>query len=215
MAEGRKSPDRSAVDTSGVEAGDLGHTRFVVWEDELEWMRSIANGDPLAIESLLDRYQQGIRNLVGRLTAWSSDVDDLTQEVFLKAWQRAAQFNRQVSLQNWLYTIAVNQCRNHRRGLQRWWKMLDRLFEHRHYNPVDATRVFEEQNEAWNELQQALLQLKAADRELLVLTYMEEKNTAEITQILAISENSYYVRLHRAKERLAQHWNKARTQVKS
>jgi hypothetical protein len=107
MAEGQKSPDRSAVDTSGVEAGDFGHTRLVVWEDELEWMRSIANGDPLAIESLLDRYQQGIRNLVGRLTAWSSDVDDLTQEVFLKAWQRAAQFNRQVSLQNWLYTIAV------------------------------------------------------------------------------------------------------------
>jgi RNA polymerase sigma-70 factor (ECF subfamily) len=183
--------------------------------DEAEWMKQVAAGDERAITNLLEHFQPGIRLLVGRLTAWSPDVDDLTQEVFLKAWQKAAQFNRQISLQNWLYTIAVNQCRNHRRSLHRWWKLLDGFFEHKRSDQTSTSAVPQEQSEAWNELQQALLQLKAVDRELLVLSYMEEKSTAEITQILAISENSYYVRLHRAKERLAQQLNKARTRVKS
>jgi RNA polymerase sigma-70 factor (ECF subfamily) len=184
-------------------------------DDEAEWMKQVAAGDERAITNLLEQFQPGIRLLVGRLTAWSPDVDDLTQEVFLKAWQKAAQFNRQISLQNWLYTIAVNQCRNHRRSLLRWWKLLDGFFEHTRFAQTSTAAVHQEQSEAWIELQQALLQLKATDRELLVLTYMEEKSTAEITQILAISENSYYVRLHRAKERLAQQWNKARTEMKS
>lgn len=182
--------------------------------DELAWMRKVAGGDEEAIHDLLDCYQSGIRALIGRLTAWSSDVDDITQEVFLKAWQRAHQFTQQTSLQNWLYTIAVNQCRNHRRSLYRWWKMLDGLFEEKRNAQVVTSLEPHDQTQAWNELQQALLQLKSADREILVFTYMEEKSTAEIAQILSISENNLYVRLHRAKERLAQQLNPARREVK-
>lgn len=178
-------------------------------------MKQVAAGDEQAITDLLEHFQPGIRLLVGRLTAWSPDVDDLTQEVFLKAWQKAAQFNKRVSLQNWLYTIAVNQCRNHRRSLHRWWKMLEGFFEHKSAEQTQSALSPLDQSEAWSELQQALLQLSTTDRELLVLSYMEEKTTAEIMQILAISENNLYVRLHRAKERLARQLNQARTQVKS
>lgn len=183
--------------------------------DEIEWMKRVAEGDERAITSLLEHFQPGIRLLVGRLTAWSPDVDDLTQEIFLKAWQKAGQFNRQISLQNWLYTIAVNQCRNHRRSLHRWWKMLEGLFEHKSSEQTHLALSPLDQSEAWSELQQALLQLSTTDRELLVLSYMEEKTTAEIIQILSISESNLYVRLHRAKERLARQLNQARTQVKS
>ena len=92
--------------------------------------------------------------------------------------------------------------------------MLDGLFEEKRNAQVVTSLEPHDQTQAWNELQQALLQLKSADREILVLTYMEEKSTAEIAQILAISENNLYVRLHRAKERLAQQLNPARREVK-
>ena len=204
MEESLPSLDRSPIEPNSAR-----------WNDELEWMRCVAGGDGEAMEQLLERYQVGIRVLVGRLTAWGPDTDDLTQEIFLKAWQRASQFQRGTSLQNWLYTIAVNQCRNHRRGLQRWWRMLDRLFEHKRGEAVTPLLARAEQEESWNELQQALLQLRLADRELLVLTYMEQKSSHEIAQILGITENNYYVRIHRAKERLTEHLVRVRTQVTS
>lgn len=214
MAEVRKPPfpaDAMLLETSAENSPEQAPQR---WQNDEELMRHVEQGGKEAIEELIKRFQPGMRNLIGRLTAWSPDVDDITQEVFLKAWQRAHQYRRQSSLQNWLYTIAVNQCRNHRRGLSRWWKMLDRFFEQKRVEQTQWATEPLDQDEAWTELQRALLQLSTTDRELLVLSYMEEKTTAEITQILSISENNLYVRLHRAKERLARHLNHARTQVK-
>ncbi len=215
MAEVQKPPFSSNVklmETSGEPSPEVSSHR---WQNDEELMRHVATGDREAIENLIKRFQPGIRNLIGRLTAWSADVDDITQEVFLRAWQRAHQFNRQSSLQNWLYTIAVNQCRNHRRGLSRWWKMLEGFFEQKRTEPSKTATEPLDQGEDWTELQQTLQQLSTTDRELLVLSYMEEKTTAEIMKILAISENNLYVRLHRAKERLARHLNQARTEVKT
>jgi RNA polymerase sigma-70 factor (ECF subfamily) len=214
MAEVQKPPFSSNVklmETSGEPSPEVSSHR---WQNDEELMRHVATGDREAIENLIKRFQPGIRNLIGRLTAWSADVDDITQEVFLKAWQRAHQFNRQSSLQNWLYTIAVNQCRNHRRGLSRWWKMLEGFFEQKRTEGLPNSIETITTNEAWLEVQNALTQLRQPDRELLVLTYTEEKTTAEIVQILAITENNYYVRLHRAKERLTQQLESNRSQVK-
>ena len=176
---------------------------------EMALMQKIAHGDSAALTHLIDTYQNDIRTLIGRLTAWGPDVDDLLQEVFLKAWKNARHFRESTSLRNWLYTIAVNHCRNHQRSLRRWWRTLHQFMEHKYHEHPPSPAVLQCDDENWRELQRGLLQLAPRDRELLVLTYMEERSSTEIARILSITENNYYVRLHRAKQRLAEVLNQS------
>ena len=176
---------------------------------ELTWMQNVARGDSVALTQLIQTYQNDIRTLIGRLTAWGPDVDDLLQEVFLKAWKNARHFRESTSLRNWLYTIAVNHCRNHQRSLRRWWRTLHQFMEHKYHEHPPSPAVLQCDDENWRELQRGLLQLAPRDRELLVLTYMEERSSTEIARILSITENNYYVRLHRAKQRLAEVLNQS------
>ena len=176
---------------------------------ELTWMHNIAQGDSVALTQLIQTYQNDIRTLIGRLTAWGSDVDDLTQEVFIKAWKNARHFRESTSLRNWLYTITVNHCRNHQRSLRRWWRTLHQFMEQKYHEQSPSRSALEHHDESWRELQLGLLQLTVKDRELLVLTYMEQRSSTEIARILSITENNYYVRLHRAKQRLAEVLNQS------
>ena len=70
-------------------------------------------GDKRAFELLVTKYQRRILRLLGRILHNQSDVEDIAQETFLKAYRALPKFRNESACYTWLYRIAVNTARNH------------------------------------------------------------------------------------------------------
>ena len=143
-----------------------------------------------------------LRRLVHRLLGWRTsahELDDVVQDVLLKAWHHHASFRGEAALATWLTRIAIHQARDHarktrlRRALFGWLvpfaEPASRTADDACEAPLDRTR-------------RALQQLAADDREVLVLRYLEQRDIAEIALLLAISRAAVDARLSRARARL-------------
>src|SRR5262252_5661430 len=70
-------------------------------------------GDMTAFDELMIRYERQIYRVCYRFVESRDDAMDLTQEVFIKAFEHLGSFRRESSLKTWLYRIAMNHCINH------------------------------------------------------------------------------------------------------
>lgn len=76
-------------------------------------IQAINHGDRHAFDVLVARYQPKIGRVVARYAKDPSDVLDITQEVFMKAYQGIHNFRGDSAFYTWLYRIAVNTAKNH------------------------------------------------------------------------------------------------------
>jgi RNA polymerase sigma-70 factor (ECF subfamily) len=85
----------------------------------------IHQGDHSAYRILVERYQERIRNLIYSIFHEPGIVDDLSQEVFIKAYEALPTFRFQSSFYTWLYRIAVNKSRDElrKRKVRRWFSL--------------------------------------------------------------------------------------------
>lgn len=72
-------------------------------------VRAARRGHPRAFQELVRRFQPRIRALALQLTANQSDADDVTQDVFLRAWEQLRHFEGRSAFFTWIYRIAVNR----------------------------------------------------------------------------------------------------------
>lgn len=70
-------------------------------------------GDRQAFDLLVIKYQQKVGNLVGRYVRDQSEVQDVTQEAFIKAYRALRNFRGESAFYTWLYRIAINTAKNH------------------------------------------------------------------------------------------------------
>ena len=73
----------------------------------------VQNGDRRAFDLLVLKYQQRVANLVARYIRDSSEVLDVTQEAFLKAYRALPSFRGESAFYTWIYRIAINTVKNH------------------------------------------------------------------------------------------------------
>ena len=78
-----------------------------------ELVRRVQRGDRGAFDLLFGRYQQKILNLVGRFVKDPVEVEDVTQEAFIKAFRALPRFRGDSAFYTWLYRIAINTAKNH------------------------------------------------------------------------------------------------------
>jgi RNA polymerase sigma-70 factor (ECF subfamily) len=84
-----------------------------------ELIRQIQTGDKAAFEELFDRYRPAMQAHIARIVREPAATEDLVQEVFLRVWTRAEQWQGSGSVKGWLYRIATNQSLNHLRSVRR------------------------------------------------------------------------------------------------
>lgn len=80
---------------------------------DMDLVSRAKNGDCEAFNLLVRKYQPKVRRLIGRFVADSAEVEDLSQEAFIKAYRAIAQFQGKSAFYTWLYKIAVNTAKNH------------------------------------------------------------------------------------------------------
>lgn len=151
---------------------------------------------------LIDRYTEKIRRYIARITGNWTESEDITQDVFFKAFKNIASFDPKMSFSAWIYRIAHNESVNFIKKHYRY-KNVEFNDEIKNKLMEDNTalkKIFSSENA--KTVRDALLKLNARDREILELSYFEDKSYLEIADILKMHKNSIGSTIKRAKDKL-------------
>ncbi len=175
--------------------------------DDLQLVRDCVAGDRLSFRLLYQRHQQKVRSTLYQLCGADS-LDDLVQEVFLRAWKGLPKFRQSSQFSTWLYRITFNVAYDRRRALavgrSRQVTLADEhlanLADARHDEPLESTPL--SQIHYRDLIQRGLAQLSEDHRQVLVFHDLEELPQKEIAQILGIPVGTIKSRLFHARAAL-------------
>ncbi|MDJ0957540.1 MAG: RNA polymerase sigma factor RpoE [Arenicellales bacterium] len=80
---------------------------------DLAIVKRVQGGDEVAFNLLVRKYQHKVANLISRYVYDSGDIEDITQDVFVKAYRAIGGFRGDSAFYTWLYRIAINTAKNH------------------------------------------------------------------------------------------------------
>ena len=164
----------------------------------------VLKGDHNAYALLVERYKSYVFTLTLRFTKNREDAEEISQDIFVKAYRSLADFKGTAKFSTWLYTIVNTTCITFLRKKRLEVKSLDdeRTFEvaDNQDSGLRANQV--EQKSRLNMVNQAIALLSPDDAEIITLFYKNEQSLEEISQILGVEANTAKVRLHRARTRL-------------
>ncbi len=147
---------------------------------------------------LYDQYHRQVRSVLYRMGA-KEDIDDLVQEVFLKAWQAFPTFKGQSRFSTWIYRIAMNTAIDRFRKIKYRGGPAELLDEEKisaHENTGNKVEDLENQQLILDGLDQ----LNEEQRSVLVLHLMEGKRMKEVAKILKLPLGTVKSRLYYAKQ---------------
>lgn len=173
-----------------------------------ELVARILRGDQRAFEVLVQRYSPLVLRVVRGVLARSADVEDIAQEVFLRAYRSLGQIEAGSRLAPWLVRIAVNLCYDHLRRLRRRGERSFSELGPREARVVDTLLHDEAALHAVDRLflrevaEKLVGQLAPQDRAVLLLKEREGMDTREVARVLGCSETAVRLRLFRARRAL-------------
>ena len=209
-------PKTDAVALPGLAraADEAGKSRR---DNDRELVRRAQKEDKEAFEELVRRHQARVFAVAGGILRNKEDVEDIGQQVFLKAYFSLKRFDQRAAFSTWLYKITVNECWD----LLRKRKVRPLLYEadlsEEQARQYGASEEREEQAqdvseklEKRQELERLLDCLEERDRTMLVLKEVQGFSVEEIAEILGINGNTVKVRLFRARQRITERLRRRR-----
>jgi RNA polymerase sigma-70 factor, ECF subfamily len=170
--------------------------------DECSLVLRAQGGDQLAFEVLYERYNDRICRYLSRMVGNDGIGCELTQEVFLKAWEALLSLRDPTRFASWLYRIATNRAYNY----QQHAKLLH-MIPWEEYEMQEETHSIagpEEQVEKAELLKLALARVSPTYRPCLILYVVEECSQKQIAELLQMKQTSIGRYVSRGKEELRQ-----------
>jgi RNA polymerase sigma-70 factor (ECF subfamily) len=154
-------------------------------------------GDVEAFESLYRQHVGKVYGLCLRMLREPGAAEELTQEVFVKAWRKLGSFRGESAFSTWLYRLAANAVLAHLRALGRWEQrfVADESSAPERAEPAPAP-------ERAIDLERAVGALPPAARLVFLLSQAEGYRHAEIAELLGIAEGTSKAHLHHARKQL-------------
>jgi RNA polymerase sigma-70 factor (ECF subfamily) len=162
------------------------------------------DGNRAAFDQLIDRYQGDIYRMIFYRIRRQMDAEDLTQDVFIRAYRSIAQLREPIRFRSWLYTIGVNRVNDYlrKKRVRSIFKSSDEGLEvqpdadeHRE-KPEALEHVLKE--DFWRQVGRIAKKLSKMERDVFMLRFMDDLNIVEIAQILKKSESTVKTHLYRA-----------------
>lgn len=165
--------------------------------EDSKWVSRCRNGDLSAFEKLVKKYHKLLFNLAYRMTNNYDDSEDITQTVFIKAYENLGSYNQEYKFYSWIYRIALNESINH-------WKSQKRKVALEIEVPSDDNSPADNYDALIirETVQNALMQIKPKYRTLIILKHFQNNSYADIALILAIPEQKVKSRLFTARKLL-------------
>ena len=170
--------------------------------DEFKLIEAIGNGDALAFEKLIKMYQGSVLNFIYKYVGDRFTAEDLAQEVFLRVYRSAAEFEPRGKVSTWIFKIAYNLSVNEALRRKRMCVLSDAIEEVEEKGlELKAPGTFKS-TELKDALMDSIQRLPEKQKAALLLRVNEELSYAEIGNILSTSVSSVESLIFRARENL-------------
>src|SRR4030095_3232832 len=187
--------------------------------DERQLVRRAQKGDKEAFEVLVRRHQHRVFAVARGILKRQEDVEDIAQQVFVKAYFSLKRFDQRAAFSTWLYKITVNEC----------WDLLRKkkarpLVYESDFSEEQSRQYTSTEREATKgpdtsdrmamrqRLETMLGQLDKRDRAMLVLKEVQGFSVEEIAESMGLNANTVKVRLFRARRRIVEYTRRDRNE---
>jgi len=166
-------------------------------------------GDDRAYKRLMAKYHDAIFNFVSRMVHDREQVDDLTQEAFIKAFSSLKNFNEEFAFSTWLYKIATNNCIDYIRKKKLQMYSIDKPIESKDSDftfelPDDSAEADKDliTHQRAAMIQSAINELPEKYQRVIKLRHVEERSYEEIADLLELPIGTVKAHIFRARELL-------------
>jgi RNA polymerase sigma factor (sigma-70 family) len=172
-------------------------------------IQAALKGNDAAYKKLMRKYHDAIYNFIYRMVHDKHQVEDLTQEAFIKAFASLASFNEEYAFSTWLYKIATNNSIDYIRKRKLQTYSIDKPIEAK-----DSDYAFELPDESYEAdkdmisdqrarmLNEAIVKLPEKYRKVIHLRHVDEKSYEEIAEQLKLPIGTVKAHIFRAREML-------------
>jgi RNA polymerase sigma-70 factor, ECF subfamily len=167
--------------------------------EEGQLVRRAQSGDLLAFEQLYRENERKVFALCMRMSSDATLAEELTQDVFVRAWQKIASFRGESAFSTWLHPLAVNVALSERRSRRR---RTARFFSTDDLTPFEKPSRTKTGPDARFDLDKALATLPPGARAVFVLHDVEGFKHGEIAELLGMAVGTSKAQLHRARRLL-------------
>jgi RNA polymerase sigma factor (sigma-70 family) len=172
---------------------------------DLPLVRALQAGDERALNELIRKYQEPLFRFICRYTGDEETARDLLQETFVRLYFGIRRFEPRAKFVTWLYSIAMNLCRDYGRSKQRrqsyFTESLDAGEVHRKVPAADRSPAVDvESRERLANLQKAIEELPHDLRATLLLFAVEGRSQQECAELLGVSAKAVEIRVYRARK---------------
>ncbi|MFA5687848.1 MAG: sigma-70 family RNA polymerase sigma factor [Kiritimatiellales bacterium] len=177
---------------------------------DLDLVHRSQAGDHSAYEELTRRYYKKIYGLVYSMVNNREDAEDVTQDVFVRAWKALGRFREQSGFYTWIYRIALNRTINFRKKRNRRQNISFDEFDpdiklaesYREFSSKGSVLRKMSLGEFQKKMNEALMKLSEKHRAVVVMHDIEGVPHAKIARILHTSEGTVRSRLFYARQQL-------------
>ncbi len=168
-------------------------------DNDLALIDRILAGERDLFATLVDKYKRYCFSIAIKILQNRPEAEEAAQDAFIKAYHNLSGFNRESKFSTWLYRIAFNTAISYKRkNRHRFESIENTVISH---GSEGESRL--ERDDKSRYLNQALARLNEADRAALSLFYLQEFSLEEIAEIMSAPANTIKVRIHRARQRVA------------
>ena len=176
---------------------------------EAELIAAVLNGDAASFEPLVEKYSPRVFAMARRYARRANEVEDIAQDIWLKAFERLSTFRSEAPFEHWLMRLALRTCydtlRRHQRNRVTTFSDLTKPEEDWLDRFVTQPDAADENAEAARQLVERVLeQLPPAARLAITLLEIEGRSVKEVASLTGWSETFVKVRAFRARAKMRQ-----------
>ena len=178
------------------------------FQDDNDYIVRVLSGDVSAFASLVAKHKNLVFTIVLKIVNNREDAEEISQDVFLKAYQSLNTFERKSKFSTWLYRIAYNAAISKTRKKKIEMVAIDDSVIS-NYSTDEIKRNMNEWDEDERQmiLEKALKCLPEEDNLLITLFYKNETSIDDISEITGLSVSNVKVKLHRIRKKLYEEMN--------
>ncbi|MFD0680662.1 MULTISPECIES: RNA polymerase sigma factor [unclassified Paenibacillus] len=163
--------------------------------EDQEFIDYILNGDKQAFSLIINKYKGRVFSLLLKMLGPSPDIQDIAQEIFIKAYNHLQEYKPEHSFSAWLYRITANRSIDELRKRKRTPSLIDLDFEIAHSNTLESNYLGKERKAS---LQKLIEELDPDQRVVFMLRHQQLLSYEEIGEQLSLPVSTVQMRLHHA-----------------
>ncbi len=172
---------------------------MITVQEEYALIDRILSGEEAQYAHLVDKYKSYAFTIAMKVVQNKAEAEEIAQDGFIKAFQYLKKFNREAKFSTWLYRIVFNTAISYKRKSRQQFESIEnKMVEYR-----DQSDSGLEKEDKKKFISQAIEKLSDADRIAVQLYYLKEFTLEETAEMMGQNINTLKVRIHRARQRLA------------